>query len=788
MLGIGLVLLAASIGLVIWAVLSQAEEKATVRASLRQLEGYEVDNVRDQELLKPVSERALAPIMATLTGLGRRFTPVGYVDQVKRKHAALGMAGSDTVDRFLAVRVVLGRAHPRHVHPVLLRAEAAGHAPHRRVPARRRSCSCSAPTPPSTARSRSGKLSIRVTLPDVLDLLVICVEAGLGFEQALDRTVASVPGALTEEFSRMLGEVRAGATRADAMRNLEARCDVPELRSFVLAILQADTFGVSIGRVLRAQADEMRIKRRQLAAGEGPEGPGEDADPDGVLHLPGPLRGRARAGDHQHHPRTSDPMAAPTAAAPPGGRRQRRGQPSVGQPGFPMLATAVGAGLVLWGLADRPPAAPRQQLPHPPRHRPADPRPTAASPRSDPYSFTALGDPWVVQSWFASLLYGLADKLGGLDAVRVLNALMVAGLAALVWHLTRPARLVPLRRAGRHRRLDRRRRVGRAAAAVRPARDRRRARAGRGPERPPLADPDHVDLGRTPTARSRSASSPSGSSPSAPGSTVAVPDGSCGCSPGWRVGTALAALNPLGPRLLLFPLEVLRKSDQFRGIEEWQPLRLDSAWALLFVGQVLLAALLLARRRSWRVALPLVVFTGLALMSPRNVAVASIVLLPGMAICATGLGSVDGRRRSQAALAGVAVCVVAGLVLGVSALTGPDAQLRPYPEQAVTWLDDQGRLEDRLVAPDYVGNYLEARYGARGDVFIDDRVDMYPAAVVDDSLTLLRAEPGWQEALARYEPGAVLWPKDKPLTDLLEQSPDWRPVYEDADWTVFEPT
>ena len=94
MLGIGLVLIAASIGLAIWAVLSQAEEKATVRASLRQLEGYQVENVRDQELLKPVRERALAPVLAGLTGLGRRFTPVGYVDQVKRKHAALGIAGA----------------------------------------------------------------------------------------------------------------------------------------------------------------------------------------------------------------------------------------------------------------------------------------------------------------------------------------------------------------------------------------------------------------------------------------------------------------------------------------------------------------------------------------------------------------------------------------------------------------------------------------------------------------------------------------------------------------------
>jgi tight adherence protein C len=74
-----------------------------------------------------------------------------------------------------------------------------------------------------------------------------------------------VPGALTEEFGRMLGEIRAGSSRSEALRALDARTNVPEIRSFVLAILQADTFGVSIGRVLRSQAEEMRIKRRQLA-------------------------------------------------------------------------------------------------------------------------------------------------------------------------------------------------------------------------------------------------------------------------------------------------------------------------------------------------------------------------------------------------------------------------------------------------------------------------------------------------------------------------------------------
>jgi tight adherence protein C len=124
-----------------------------------------------------------------------------------------------------------------------------------------------------SSRVEARQHDLRRSLPDVLDLLTISVEAGLGFEQALDRTINAVPGPLSDEFSRMLGEVRAGASRADAMRALEQRTNVPEVRSFVLAILQADTFGVSIGRVLRAQADEMRIKRRQIAQEQAQKAP-----------------------------------------------------------------------------------------------------------------------------------------------------------------------------------------------------------------------------------------------------------------------------------------------------------------------------------------------------------------------------------------------------------------------------------------------------------------------------------------------------------------------------------
>ncbi|MDH3607536.1 MAG: type II secretion system F family protein, partial [Acidimicrobiia bacterium] len=102
-------------------------------------------------------------------------------------------------------------------------------------------------------------------LPDILDLLVISVEAGLGFDQAMARVVAVVPGPLSDEFQRMITETRVGVARKDAMRSLRDRTDVEELRGFLLAMMQADSFGVSIARVLRVQAEEMRIKRRQRA-------------------------------------------------------------------------------------------------------------------------------------------------------------------------------------------------------------------------------------------------------------------------------------------------------------------------------------------------------------------------------------------------------------------------------------------------------------------------------------------------------------------------------------------
>jgi tight adherence protein C len=109
------------------------------------------------------------------------------------------------------------------------------------------------------------KTSIFRDLPDVLDLLAISVEAGMGFEGALEIVCTHFTSPLAVEFTRTLKEMELGLPRRDALHNLKRRTEVPELSNFVLALTQADALGMPIGRVLKTQASEMRNKRRAWA-------------------------------------------------------------------------------------------------------------------------------------------------------------------------------------------------------------------------------------------------------------------------------------------------------------------------------------------------------------------------------------------------------------------------------------------------------------------------------------------------------------------------------------------
>lgn len=114
-------------------------------------------------------------------------------------------------------------------------------------------------------RVASRQLSIRNELPDLLDQVTICVEAGLGFDAALARTARSGHSPLTQEVTRMHQELRIGIPRREALDNLLARTDVAELRQFAHALVQAETYGVPVSQMLRAQSSEHRERRRQLA-------------------------------------------------------------------------------------------------------------------------------------------------------------------------------------------------------------------------------------------------------------------------------------------------------------------------------------------------------------------------------------------------------------------------------------------------------------------------------------------------------------------------------------------
>jgi tight adherence protein C len=116
-------------------------------------------------------------------------------------------------------------------------------------------------------KARGRRERIRAELPDALDLLAVSVEAGLGFDGAVDKLTDHMDGALAEEFALTLGEMRIGESRHDALKKLAERVDTPEVAAFARAIIQADQLGISLGRILKVQSADSR-NRRQMAAEE----------------------------------------------------------------------------------------------------------------------------------------------------------------------------------------------------------------------------------------------------------------------------------------------------------------------------------------------------------------------------------------------------------------------------------------------------------------------------------------------------------------------------------------
>jgi len=128
--------------------------------------------------------------------------------------------------------------------------------------------------------------NIRRALPDALDLLTICVEAGLGFDAALAKVSEKWTSELSLAFARVIQEIQLGKLRREALRDMAERVGIPELTSFVAAVIQSELLGVSMAKVLRIQSDQMRIKRRQHAEEEAHKAPIKMLIPMGLLIFP----------------------------------------------------------------------------------------------------------------------------------------------------------------------------------------------------------------------------------------------------------------------------------------------------------------------------------------------------------------------------------------------------------------------------------------------------------------------------------------------------------------------
>ncbi len=133
------------------------------------------------------------------------------------------------------------------------------------------------------ARRQKG---IRKALPDALDLLTICVEAGLGFDAAMAKVSEKWETELSMAFARVIQEVQLGKLRREALRDMAERIGIPEMTSFVAAIIQSEQLGVSMAKVLHIQADQMRMKRRQLAEEEAHKAPLKMLIPMALLIFP----------------------------------------------------------------------------------------------------------------------------------------------------------------------------------------------------------------------------------------------------------------------------------------------------------------------------------------------------------------------------------------------------------------------------------------------------------------------------------------------------------------------
>ena len=256
------------IGGLIWVGVRNNNDQDPLQARLSQFGDRELPGTLEElELSMSFRERVLLPVFKTMAGVVTRFTPESQIELTRHQLELAGKAQTTDPRTFFGTRilltVILGVAgfvlffivtdikkNPLHAIGLTALMAFLGYY---------------LPSSQLKSQIQRRQNGIIRALPDALDLLTICVEAGLGFDQAMGKVYEKWDNDLAIAFGRVIQEIALGKMRREAMRDMARSMDVPDVTSFTAAIIQADQLGVIMAKILRIQSYQMRLKRRQRA-------------------------------------------------------------------------------------------------------------------------------------------------------------------------------------------------------------------------------------------------------------------------------------------------------------------------------------------------------------------------------------------------------------------------------------------------------------------------------------------------------------------------------------------
>lgn len=283
----GVLLLLVAGVIVIYLIRRQPSEEELIRQRIADFGDRQTPATLEEiELSLPFTQRILVPVVQKAAGLTARLMPANVLESTRHKLEVAGRPGNLGPAEFLATRfiaaVLLGGL------TLVLFLRASGRAAQFRFlfPLLMTALGFFIPTIWLGSKMRARQNAIIRALPDALDLLTICVEAGLGFDMAMTRVAEKWDDPLAKEFERYVQETGLGKLRREALRDMASRMDVREVSTFVAAVVQASQLGVSMAKVLRIQSDQMRLRRRQRAEEKAHQAPVKMLVPMAFLIIP----------------------------------------------------------------------------------------------------------------------------------------------------------------------------------------------------------------------------------------------------------------------------------------------------------------------------------------------------------------------------------------------------------------------------------------------------------------------------------------------------------------------